>query len=209
MVQNEGVERLGIEGFPAEGGLFASILEASDVYRKTEQGWRFVAPTASDDRCNFGPAWQVAVEFLACNQHRTVHLAEIYDIWREPPFGIKEGLLPVLAAAFILSKRRELAFYRQSIFQAHITDLDFEYLARDPNSVQLRWMDLSEEAGALLSEMAGIVRDLDPANTLPDLEPLDVARGLVSIYDRIASLGGANARAFRKREAGATTVQTG
>ena len=33
--------------------------------------------------------------------------------------------------------------------------------------------------------MAGIVRELDPANTLPDLEPLDVARGLVSIYDRL------------------------
>ena len=58
-----------------------------------------------------------------------------------------------------------------------------EYLARDSSSVQLRWMDLSDEARALLSEMAGIVRDLDPANTLPDLEPIDVARGLVSIYD--------------------------
>ena len=91
--------------------------------------------------------------------------------------------MPVLAAAFILSKRRELAFYRQSIFQSHISDLDMEYLARDPSSVQLRWMDLSDEARALLSEMAGIVRDLDPANTLPDLEPIDVARGLVSIYD--------------------------
>ena len=91
--------------------------------------------------------------------------------------------MPVLAAAFILSKRRELAFYRQSIFQAHVTDLDMEYLARDPRSVQLRWMDLSDEARALLSEMVGIVRDLDPANTLPDLEPIDVARGLVSIYD--------------------------
>ena len=62
-----------------------------------------------------------------------------------------------------------------------------EYLARDQNSVQLRWMDLSEEARALLSEMAGIVRDLDPANTLPDLEPIDVAKGLVSIYDRLAT----------------------
>ena len=204
MVRNEGEEHLGIKGFPAEGGLFASILEASGVYRKFDQEWRFVAPTTDDDPHNLAQTWQAAADFLESNRHRAVPLAEIYDIWRERPFGIKDGLLPVLAGAFILSKSSELAFYRQSIFQSHITDLDMEYLARDPNSVQLRWMDLSEEARALLSEMAGIVRDLDPANTLPDLEPIDVARGLVSIYDRLATWVGrtqglsANAKQVRQ-----------
>ena len=37
--------------------------------------------------------------------------------------------------------------------------------------------------------MVGIVRELDPTNTLPDLEPIDVARGLVSLYDRLPDLG--------------------
>ena len=186
MVQNEGKERLGIKGYPAEGGLFTSLLGTSGVYRKIDQEWRFVAPKADgDDPSNLAPAWQAATEFLKSNRHRVVPLSEIYDVWRDPPFGIKDGLLPVLAGALILSRHRELAFYRQSIFQSQITDLDMEYLARDPLSVQLRWMDLSDEARAHLSEMAGIVRELDPANTLPDLEPIDVARGLVSIYDRL------------------------
>ena len=110
MVQNEGEERLGIEGYPAEGGLFDSILKASGVYCKVDQEWRFVAPTTGDDLRNLAPAWQAAAEFLESNRDRTVPLAEIYDIWREPPFGIKDGLMPVLATAFILSKRRELAF---------------------------------------------------------------------------------------------------
>ncbi len=186
MVQNKGKERLGIEGYPAEGGLFTSLLGTSGVYRKIDQEWRFVAPEAdADDPTNLAPAWQAAEEILKTNRHRVVPLSEIYDVWRDPPFGIKDGLHPILAAAFILSRQRELAFYRQSIFQSLITDLDMEYLARDPLSVQLRWMDLSEEDRAHLSEMAGIVRDLDPDNTLRDLEPIDVARGLVSIYDRL------------------------
>ena len=186
MVQNEGEERLGIESYPAEGGLYTSLLGTSGVHRKIDQEWRFVIPKADgDDPSNLAPAWQAAAEFLESNQDRVVPLSEVYDVWRDPPFGIKEGLLPVLAAAFILSRQRELAFYRQSIFQSQITDLDMEYLARDPLSVQLRWMDLSDEARALLSEMADIVRDLDPANTLSDLAPIDVARGLVAIYDRL------------------------
>ena len=204
MVQNEGEERLGIEGYPAEGGLFASILKDGHLYEKIEQEWHFVDPTIGDDSRNLAPAWKAAAEFLESHRHRTVPLAEIYGIWREPPFGIKDGLLPVLAVAFILSKRRELAFYRQNIFQAHVTDLDIDYLARDSSSVQLRWMDLSEGARALLSKMAGIVRELDPTNTLPNLEPIDVARGLVSIYDRLPAWVGrtqglsANAKQVRQ-----------
>ncbi len=185
MALSEGEERLGIKGYPAEGGLYDSILRASDVYRKVDQEWRFVDPTIGNDPRNLSPAWQAAAELLESNQRRTVPLAEIYDIWREPPIGIKDGLLPVLAAAFILSKKRELAFYRQSIFQSQITDLDMEFLAKDPNSVQLRWMDLTDQQRALLSEMVGIVRELDSANTLPNLEPLDVARGLVAVYDHL------------------------
>ena len=204
MVQNEGEERLGIEGYPAEGGLFTSILEDSRLYKKTGQEWRFVDPTTGDDPRNLAPAWKTAAKFLESNRHRTVPLDEIYGIWREPPFGIKEGLLSVLAAAFFLSKERELAFYRQNIFQSQISELDMEYLARDPRSIQLRWMDLSDEARAHLSEMADIVRDLDPSNKLPDLEPIDVARGLVSIYDRLPPWVGrtqglsANARQVRQ-----------
>ena len=204
MVQHEGEERLGIKGYPAEGGLFDSLLKDSRLYDYVDDEWCFVVPATGNDPRNLAPAWKAATEFLGSGRQRTVPLSEIYAIWREPPFGIKDGMLPVLAAAFILSKRSELAFYRQSIFQSQITDLDMEHLARDPSAVQLRWMDLSDGARALLSEMAGIVRELDPANTLPDLEPIDVARGLVSIYDSfpqwVGRTQGLSANAKRVRQ---------
>ena len=44
MVLNEGEPRLGIKGFPAEGGLFASVLEATGLYTQEGKGWRFVSP---------------------------------------------------------------------------------------------------------------------------------------------------------------------
>ena len=186
MAMNEGRERLSIDGFPAEGGLFASLLEATGLYRQTSDGWRFVVPTLEgNDPCNLSPAWREATAFLESNKHRTVSVAEIYDVWRSPPFGIKDGVLPVLAVAFIQSMRRQLAFYRQNVFQARVTDLDADYLAKDSSDVQLRWMDLSDGSRRLLSDMAGIVRALDKENTLTDLEPIDVAKGLVAIHDHL------------------------
>ena len=125
------------------------------------------------------------MDLLEDNAHRAVSVAEIYGIWRNAPFGIKEGLLPVLVVAFILSIRSNAVFYRQGVFQSRMTDLDTDYLAKDPASVQLRWMDLSDTSRRLLSGMADIVRSMDTDQTLPELEPIDVARGLVSLYDRL------------------------
>ena len=185
MALNESELRLGIEGFPAEGGLFTSLLEASGLHRRTPDGLRIVPPRPGHDPCNLLPAWAAAAQFIEAESHRSVSIADIYNLWRRAPFGIKDGLLPILAVAFTLSKRDVLAFYRQGVFQARFTDLDAEVLAKNPTDIQLRWMDLSDVSRRLLSEMADIVRDLDEENALPNLEPIDVARGLVAIYDRL------------------------
>ena len=186
MVQNEGKARLGIEGYPAEGGLFESLLLSTRLYQQTNDGWQFVSPVPdSDDLKQLRQTWEVATKLLMSNSHRAVSVAEIYDVWRRPPFGIKEGLLPVLSVAYFMSNRSSLALYRDEMFQVHISDLDVDYLVKDPAYIQLRWMVLTVESRTLLSELADVVRELDEKNTLAHLEPLDVARGLVSVYDQI------------------------
>ncbi len=191
MALHEGEERLSIEGFSTEGGLFESLLEASKLYALTTAGWSFVSPDplASDscagDPCNLAPAWSAAVHLLEHNADRSVSVEEIYEVWRNTPFGIKDGLLPVLSVAFILSMRDNVVFYRQGVFQSRMTDLDTDYLAKAPSDVRVRWMNLSDASRDLLSNMADIVCVMDKKNGLEPMEPIDVARGLISIYDRL------------------------
>ncbi len=186
MVLNEGESRLGIEGFPAEGGLFASILEATGLYKQEGQGWRFVAPNAGKtDFCCLAPMWTQARDHVKKHANRTVAVSELFDEWRKPPFGVKDGLMPILAVFFILSQRGKLVVYRNGIFRAKFDDVDVDYLTKDAACIQLRWMDLTEVARRLLSGMAQVVRDLDKANELAHLEPIDVGRGLVAIYDKL------------------------
>ena len=72
MALHEGEERLGIKGFPAEGGLFTSLLEQSGLYRNTPQGWRFAVPATEDKLFRLAPAWKAARELLESNRQRTV-----------------------------------------------------------------------------------------------------------------------------------------
>ena len=185
MVLSEGEARLGVEGFPAEGGLFASLLEAPGLYRKTGEGFRFVAPDPGDDPNRLAPIWQAAEAFLRTNGNRALPIAEIYDLWRKPPFGVKDGIMPVLAIAFILSQRDSIAVYREAIFRARFDDVDVDYLVKDPAIIQLRWMKFSNASRRLLSGMADIVRRLDATNSLVHLEPIDVARGLVTLHEQL------------------------
>lgn len=183
MVMNEGQPRLGIEGFPAEGGLFASLLDKTQIY-DIEEG-RFLCPSHGDDPCNLLPIWDAAYALLTNNQDRAVGLWEIYEAWKNPPYGVREGLLPVLAVAYVLSMRNNLAFYRDGIFQTKLKDIDVEILVKDPKAVQIRYIDLSDLAKSLLSQMAQIVRELNPENKLTLLEPIDVGRGLIQVFDDI------------------------
>ena len=186
MELNEGEEALGIDGFPAEGGLYYSLLEATGLHQETSEGWGLVAPDGRDgDPCYLEPLWKAGRELLRAKSDQAVPVSDLYEIWKAAPYGVKEGLLPVLAVAFLLSERGALAFYRQGVFQAGLSDLDVDYLVNDPADIQARWMDFSGISRDLLSELVSVVRELDPENALRCIDPIDVAQGLVAIYDKL------------------------
>ncbi|OUR79623.1 ATP-binding protein [Alphaproteobacteria bacterium 46_93_T64] len=187
MVSQSTQQRLGIEGFSSEGGLYVSLLQSTKLHVAGNSGWKFVKPVPADvDLHNLSPLWACTEKYLKENSDRTVKVSEIYEIWRSPPYGVRDGLMPIIAVAFILSCQDTVALYREGIYQANFKDLDVEYLTIDPAFIQIRWMDLSGASRKLLSGMAEIVRDLDPDNGLQNLKPIDVARGLISIFDGVA-----------------------
>lgn len=186
MVDGEGQSRLGIQGFPAEGGLFDGILLKSQLYRHAgADRWTFAIPRPVDDPCKLSAAWSSALQLITDHKSQTVSMAEIYSCWQAAPFGIKAGLLPVLGLAFVLSHRQKLAFYREGVFQARFTTLEVDYLAMDPTSIHVRVMNLSASSKQLLMGLASVVRNLDNSIPLLHVEPIDVARGLVGIYESL------------------------
>ena len=186
MVLSEGRERLDIEGYSVERGLFESILDNTGLYQKIGEGeWRFHPPETGNkiDVANLFPAWKAALDHIKKKQDRVINSEEIYEIWCKPPFGIKNGLLPVFMTAFILAERSNIAVYREGLFRSSFNDVDVDYLAKSPGLIQLRWVELSVITKDFLRGLADITRDLGSGSQLPLIEPIDVARGLVAIYD--------------------------
>ena len=85
MVLQEGEELLGIKGFTPERGLFNILLQETGIYRLTDkETYGFGAPRAE----NLLSLWKTT-DSMFKKVKRAVSLADVYEQWSKPPFGIK------------------------------------------------------------------------------------------------------------------------
>ena len=183
-VLKEGIAGLGFEKFPAERALFVSLVEANKLYIENEGKWQFVPPSG-DDPASLVPIWKATKTFLKKRGNRNVQLTDVYDLWRAPPFGLKDGLMPFLAVLFMLAERRNLSHYREGIFLSTISDVDVDYVLRAPQMVQLRWIEMNRTTKKLLTELANAVGEIVD-KPIATLSPLEVGRALIAAYESSA-----------------------
>ena len=181
MIEKSTEPRIGINGYPAEGGLFASLLEVTGLHGVTLNGvaYGFREPDGNDP-ARLGPMWAAAERLLLDAGAAGSAIGKLYDLWRAPPFGVRDGLLPILAVAFMLSKLENLAVYLDGSFQHTLSALLVDRLTQDPASVRLRWSKLSDFHREILAGVAEVLAEQcgDTDNKI-SFYPLDVARKLV------------------------------
>lgn len=186
MLDGAGKDRLGIEGWPAEAGLMESILLRTGLYRVDADGlWKFVGPSPKNDDAHLHHAWNAALKELRTRHKAAVSLTDIYELWRKPPYGLKEGLMPIFALALYIVHRDRLAVYRQGVFKPEMSELDVDLITSDPGHVQFRWIELSKTAQEILSGVSDLAIRLDPSSHAASGAPLDIARSLVAAYDQL------------------------
>ena len=177
MINSEGTEQLGIEGFPAERGLFETLLIASDIYQKKGGAWQFGCPPEAS-RENFYQLWQFTQKLLL-DARVPMSVESIYDRWRTPPIGMKKGILPVFLTAFLLAHKANIAVYKDSMFIPRLTDADIDECLQDPKRFTLRWIAIDEDKVQILEGISTLLEEVGE-KTGPS-EPLEAARGLVAL----------------------------
>jgi len=178
MVEQVGHERLGIEGYPAEGGLYDILLDNTGLYN----GKNFVQPSSKKDPCNIAAVWSAADSYFEENKDRPVSLTELYDLWLAPPYGIKNGMLPFFAIAYIMTKINDYAAYLEGVYRPSIDDFFIDILMKSPSDIALRRMDFSDVGQKILAGVCDTLNRIsDKEKPLDETsEPLEIARRLVS-----------------------------
>ncbi len=126
--------RLGFEAFPPEVSMYRSVLEAHGLHRKIKGKPTIAAPTSASMKA----AWAAIQAFLASTEDRRLSVADLYAELAKPPFGIKDGLAPVLVWAALIHLETEVALYEQGSFVPGLTAPIMERLLRWPEKFDLQ-----------------------------------------------------------------------
>jgi hypothetical protein len=122
---------LGIAGYPPERSMYESLLKASGLHRLNDDGdWSFAPP--SDDPLVLQPTWQAISQYVFCDPPATRKIDALYQILNSPPYGLTDGVLPVLLCAFLIVHHGETTLYREGSLLPEPSIADWEIFQRRP-----------------------------------------------------------------------------
>lgn len=181
MVLQDGEPLLGITGFTPERGLFNILLQETKIYVEGNNIWSFKTPT--NKKLNI--LWEYTDELFK-RANKAINLSEVYNHWSNPPFGVKAGLHNFLALAYMMSRRNQIAVYRDGSYIPEINDLLVDYLIKNHKSISLKLVEAEDYTGHILPAIAQLLNSLQEQNQISlKSTPLIIARKLVSIIDRL------------------------
>ena len=170
IIHGQGKPRLGIKGWSAERAVYEAVLRAH-LMHSDENGLSLPQKGKMKD------AWNAAIVMTRLSR-AGIGLDEIYETWKLPPYGIKEGILPILAVLLIAVKHDNVAVYEHGTFTHRFTSAAAERLAKNPAHFRLKWYansparrrfieETSKSLGStpgmlgIISHLVGMARMLD------------------------------------------------
>ena len=169
MILRGDIKQLGFEGNPPEVSMYRSLLAAHGLHRPRAGTWGFGAPKPTMK------LWDAIDSFLGDTEAGRRPLAELYDRLRRPPFGIKDGPLPVIVVAALLGRHNDVAVYERGSFMPTWTPSHAERLLRSPDGFEVRRCRVDGLRQAVFTRLAQSLQ----LSTGRKPALLDVVRGLV------------------------------
>lgn len=186
---------LGIEGYPPELSIYLSVLASSGLHHQTATGWAFGPVGYDADRHDTGakdesrgdqervlPMWQAIDRFLETTEREAQPVTALYTLLTSPPFGIREGLLPIYLTVALLYWKDELALYEEGSFVPQPGMPELERLLRAPERFAIRRYRHTETRFRILLAYCRLFdRDIDPAQ----VSVLSAVRPLIAFAARL------------------------
>ena len=179
-------ERLGISGFPPEYSMYEAMLVEGGFHHRDghDNRFRLRVPPSDPAHSSWKPAWEEVETFLKNARERQRPLTELFEALKAPPFGLREGPLPVLFTAALVIKGQELALYEDGIFVPDVGIEALERLVRRPHTFALRCYQLDARERQVIEELSN---EIDQPREDGD-EPLGCEEQLIATVRQLIGL---------------------
>ena len=174
MFEHAEEEGLGFTGHPPEKSIYETLLKASRLHRKQGGVIGIHAPDGKAEPA-VRELWNAIDGFLDETEGGRKSVDALFTLLRCPPFGLKDGILPVLLAAVLVHGHSQIALYEEGSFVPRPNAAVFERIFRSPQKFDLQRFRISGPRAEVFQQYAAMLTK--PLTGEPDL--LSIVRPLV------------------------------
>lgn len=169
---------------PPEMSMYLSVLQRAGLHARSGSRFDFRLPAdAASDKCRVVPAIAEIDRVLKREEDARVSVSDIFDALRSQPFGVREGLLPILLATYTLVHEQDIAFYENGSFLRHVDGLCFQRLIKHPELFEMQYCSVSGIRAELFSKLLSLLGVAARDDRSPDV--LDIVRPLCAFAARL------------------------
>ncbi|MEA1868445.1 MAG: hypothetical protein U9N19_10185 [Thermodesulfobacteriota bacterium] len=145
MVTRETDEQLGLEGFGPEVAVYRALFKATGLHAVVDEAdnrtWRFKRPIKKNRKqAKLVEVWnQLDKELMGAeHKNRSVPVLDLIQMLQRPPFGLREGPIPLFICHYLLVNDDEIALYQDGAFKPIFGKAEAALLLKRPDLFAMR-----------------------------------------------------------------------
>lgn len=164
------------ERTPPEKAIYLSLLKQSKIHVRKGDEYQLQLPTKSRDPLNLAPAFKHIQTTLEREEGCRVPILELFNELKSPPFGVKEGVLPILLTIFLTQKKQDVALYEEGTFLSEYGLEEILRLTKRPHHFEIQSCQVKGMRKNLFSDIAQVLKIEETGENQTKI--LDVVRPL-------------------------------
>jgi hypothetical protein len=161
MFDNAGEPWLGMDPAkkPPEMSIYLSVLKNTGLHRQLSNAWRIGAPDlATDKTCRVNPALARIQEIVEREPDKRVNVAALFADLRRPPYGVRDGLMPLLLTTFAIAHEKVVAFYKDGTFLRELKGEAMLLLTKAPDRFDIQLCKIQGVRAELFSKLIALLQ---------------------------------------------------
>jgi len=142
---------------PPEMSMYLSVLKRANLHRELDGHWQIVEPHGNGDRCNVLPTLRSIREIVQSKNVGRINVGALFDELRRPPFGVRDGLLPILLSVFAITHERDVAFYKDGSFLREFDGGVVLLLTKDPARFDVQYCKIDGVRAELFERLLTVL----------------------------------------------------
>lgn len=196
MLLSQDKKDLGIEKFPPEKAIYRAILRETGIHAFIDGEWKYKKPEKTS---NIFQTWSAMTKFLESTENKARAFLDLKEILIKAPYGVKEGILPILYLSLYVVHKDEVALYEEGRYISLMTQEILERFVKVPDVFTVQLFRIGGRNAFLFKAFVeALFPDEKPKTVVQAIRPLAQFIGNLDEYTQKTKNLSKETIAFRK-----------